>query len=158
MTDVLTPESRSYCMSRIRGVNTKPELQVRKLLFASGFRYRLNLATLPGKPDLVFPRYHAAVFVHGCFWHGHQCHLFKVPETNQQFWLRKIGSNRDSDLRNRRQLRKKGWRVLTIWECALRGRQKLDLAAIASAAGDWLRSESAALTIRGSRRTDRDRR
>ncbi len=141
-------------MSRIRSANTKPELQVRKLLFASGFRYRLNLAGLPGKPDLVFPKYHAVVFVHGCFWHGHRCHLFKVPETNQRFWLLKIGTNRDHDVCNRRELRSQGWRVLTIWECALRGRQKLNPDAIASLAGDWLRSESARGTLRGSRRKD----
>jgi DNA mismatch endonuclease (patch repair protein) len=145
-------------MSRIRGVNTKPELQVRKLLFASGFRYRLNLATLPGKPDLVFPKYHAVAFVHGCFWHGHRCHLFKVPETNQQFWLRKIEANRDNDLRKLRELRREGWRVLTIWECALRGRQKLDPTAIAAAAGDWLKAEGTTLTLRGSSKGNRKHR
>ena len=151
MTDVLSPESRRYCMSRIRGVNTKPELHVRKLLFASGFRYRINVATLPGKPDLVFPKYRAVIFVHGCFWHGHGCHLFKVPQTNQQFWLQKIRTNKDNDFRSQRQLRRDGWRVLTIWECALRGRQKLDPAAISLVAKDWLKSEAPRRTVRGSR-------
>jgi DNA mismatch endonuclease (patch repair protein) len=150
MADVLTPESRSYCMSQIRGANTKPELQIRRLLFAYGFRYRLNVATLPGKPDLVFRRYRAVIFAHGCFWHGHGCHMFKVPETNQRFWLTKIRKNRLNDARVRRALRKKGWRILTIWECALRGKRKLDPSTIASLAASWIRSESGSATIRGS--------
>lgn len=151
MTDVLTPESRSLCMSRIRGTNTKPELQIRKLLFAEGFRYKLNDASLPGKPDLVFPKYKAVIFVHGCFWHGHGCRLFKVPETNREFWVTKIANNRANDSRCRKALQRCGWRILTIWECALRGPGRLDPAKIASAASDWLLSARRSATIGGVR-------
>jgi len=151
MVDVLSPESRSYCMSQIRSANTRPELQVRRLLFGGGFRYRLNDVHLPGKPDLVFPRYRAVVFVHGCFWHGHGCHMFKVPETNRHFWLTKIHKNRLNDARARRALRKAGWRILTIWECALRGRRKLAPSMIASLAAEWIRAESRSAIIRGKR-------
>jgi len=138
-------------MSRIRGTNTKPELQIRKLLFAEGFRYKLNDASLPGKPDLVFPKYKAVIFVHGCFWHGHGCRLFKVPETNREFWVTKIANNRANDSRCRKALQRCGWRILTIWECALRGPGRLDPAKIASAASDWLLSARRSATIGGVR-------
>jgi len=108
-------------MAGIRGKNTKPELIVRRGLFARGFRYRLHVRELPGSPDLVFPGRRSVILVHGCFWHGHSCHLFKWPKSNKTFWKRKINQNRQVDRRSRRQLLGDGWRVLTVWECALKG-------------------------------------
>ena len=118
MTDVHSPETRSYNMSRIQGHNTKPEIRVRKLLHGMGFRYRLHVKDLPGKPDLVFPRAQAVLFVHGCFWHMHRCKYGKpAPATNRTFWAEKRRGNADRDKRNRRNLRKAGWHVFEIWEC-----------------------------------------
>jgi DNA mismatch endonuclease, patch repair protein len=130
--DVLTREQRRRCMARIKGRNTKPEVVLRKALFSLGFRYRLHQKRLPGTPDLVFPKYHAVVFIHGCFWHGHQCNLFVVPATNTAFWMKKIGGNRARDERAVTALRALDWRVMTVWECAVRGpdRQRLDTLAM----------------------------
>ena len=139
--DVLTPEQRQRCMARIKGRNTKPEVVVRKALFSLGFRYRLHDKRLPGTPDLVFPKYHAVVFVHGCFWHGHGCKLFVVPATNTAFWMQKIAGNRSRDARALHELRALGWRVLTVWECALRGRERLPLDEVARNIARWLRSQ-----------------
>ncbi len=126
MTDVLTPAQRSYNMSRIRGVHTKPEMRVRKLLHAAGLRYRLHGKDLPGKPDLVFPRARAVLFVHGCFWHMHRCKYGKpVPATNKTFWAEKRRSNVDRDKRNRAALRAQGWRVFEVWECHTRSEDRL---------------------------------
>ena len=123
MTDVLTPAQRSFNMSRIRGAHTKPEMRVRKLLHAAGLRYRLHGKDLPGKPDLVFPRVRAVLFVHGCFWHMHRCKYGKpVPATNVTFWAEKRRSNVDRDGRNRAALRAQGWRVFEVWECHLAAR------------------------------------
>jgi DNA mismatch endonuclease (patch repair protein) len=121
MSDVHTAAQRSFNMSRIRGADTKPEMRVRRLLHALGFRYRLHAADLPGKPDLVFPRAGAVLFVHGCFWHMHRCRLGKpVPATNADFWATKRRSNVTRDQRNRRALRKGGWKVFEVWECQTR--------------------------------------
>lgn len=108
-------------MSRIRSKNTGPELVVRRLLYAAGMRYRLHDRCLPGTPDLVFPRFKAVIFVHGCFWHGHECPLFKVPTTRTTFWMSKISANRQRDHRVAEDLLQMEWRVMTIWECAIRG-------------------------------------
>ncbi len=119
MADVVSPEVRSRMMSGIRGKDTKPEMIVRRGLHARGFRFRLHDKRLPGKPDLVFPKYSAVIFVHGCFWHGHNCHLFKWPKTREAFWRRKIEGN---VLRYEEQLAKltaSNWRVLVVWECQL---------------------------------------
>jgi len=121
MADVLTPEQRWLNMSRIRGRDTKPELCIRRGLHARGLRFRLHPKELPGKPDLVFPRYRTAVFVHGCFWHGHGCHLSKMPATRPEFWRKKIARNVARDQKTIAALNESGWRVLVIWECALRG-------------------------------------
>lgn len=121
MADVHTPEQRSYNMSRIRGKNTKPEEQVRKYLFAQGFRYRKNDARLPGKPDIVLPKYKTVIFVNGCFWHGHEgCKYFVWPKNNEEFWKNKISANirRDSD--NYTLLEQMGWNVIVVWECQLK--------------------------------------
>ena len=121
MADVHTPEQRSFNMSRIRGKNTKPEEQVRKYLFSQGFRYRKNDARLPGKPDIVLPKYKAVVFVNGCFWHAHEgCRYFVWPKSNVDFWQRKINGNTERDLRNHQLLIEQGWNVIVVWECQLK--------------------------------------
>lgn len=121
MADVHTPEQRSYNMSRIRGKNTKPEELVRKYLFAQGFRYRKNDARLPGKPDIVLPKYKTVIFVNGCFWHAHEgCKYFVWPKNNADFWKKKIESNVARDIKNYQSLQNLGWTVLTIWECELK--------------------------------------
>ncbi|WP_245357188.1 very short patch repair endonuclease [Stenotrophomonas rhizophila] len=128
MADSLTPEQRSAQMSRIRGTNTKLEVLVRKALHARGFRFRLGGAGLPGKPDVVLPKYGTVVFVHGCFWHGHSCPLYRLPKTRPEFWAAKIDSNRQRDARVETQLRESGWRVELVWECSLRGVKEADRA------------------------------
>lgn len=112
-------------MSGIRGKNTKPELVVRRYLHASGLRFRLHKKGLPGCPDLVLARWNVVVFVHGCFWHGHDgCRYFRVPGTRTDFWAKKIGGNAERDVRTERQLRELGWRVIVIWECAIRNNKE----------------------------------
>lgn len=113
-------------MRRIGRRDTRPEMQLRRLLHAHGFRYRLGHAALPMKPDLVFPSARVAVFVHGCFWHGHACHLFQWPRSNTAFWQTKIVRNVARDLRAESELLELGWRSLTVWECTFRGRRRLD--------------------------------
>lgn len=121
MSDVHTPEKRSYNMSRIRGKNTKPEETVRKYLFFKGFRYRKNDVRLPGKPDIVLPKYRTVIFVNGCFWHGHEgCKYFVWPENNASFWKAKISETINRDKRNYTRLENLGWRVLVVWECELK--------------------------------------
>ena len=119
ITDVLTPEQRSYNMSRIKSGDTKPELLVRKWLWSRGYRYRLHVNGLPGKPDIVFQRKKKAVFVNGCFWHGHGCRYSKTPKTNTEFWKKKIAANVERDNRVQHQLSKLGWAVFVVWECEL---------------------------------------
>lgn len=119
--DVKSKEARSYNMSRIRGKDTKPEELVRKYLFAHGFRYRKNDARLPGKPDIVLPKFKTVVFVNGCFWHKHEgCKYFVWPKNNAEFWEKKIESNIVRDERNYKRLEDLGWRVLVVWECELK--------------------------------------
>lgn len=121
MADVLTPAQRQLNMSRIKGKDTKPEMLVRRGLHACGLRYRLHDRSLPGRPDLVFPKYHTAVFIHGCFWHAHGCALSKLPATRQDFWQAKLAANAARDRKAVDALQIAGWRVLVIWECALLG-------------------------------------
>ncbi|WP_240964588.1 very short patch repair endonuclease [Flavivirga algicola] len=112
-------------MSRIKGKNTKPEIVVRKFLFSNGIRYKLHDKTLPGKPDMVFPKYKKVIFVHGCFWHGHEnCKYFVVPKTRTEWWLDKINGNKKKDAENVEALKKQGWDVKTIWECELKPKNK----------------------------------
>ncbi|WP_283206506.1 very short patch repair endonuclease [Methylobacterium organophilum] len=127
MTDVLTEEQRRLNMSRIRGRDTKPEMLIRRGLHRLGFRFRLQQRDLPGKPDLVLPRYRTGIFVHGCFWHDHGCSLCKRPKTRPEFWEAKLTANRARDQRVRQALLGTGWRVLTVWECALRGQGRRPL-------------------------------
>lgn len=125
MADRLTPDQRRLNMSRVRAKNTRPELAVRKLLHRAGFRFRLHPCDLPGRPDLVLARFRAAIFVHGCFWHGHDCSLFRMPATRPEFWSAKIDGNRQRDQTAVAGLRQAGWRILWVWECALKGRGRL---------------------------------
>lgn len=137
-------------MSGIRGTNTRPELLVRKGLHARGFRYRLHDRHLPGRPDLVFPRYRAVIFVHGCFWHGHDCHLFKWPSTRREFWRRKIEGNREVDALAVKRLRDGDWRVGVVWECALKGKTRLPGDVSTARCANWLCSDRRSLVVRGS--------
>lgn len=121
MADVHDIKTRSYNMSRIRATNTKPELLVRKFLHAQGFRYKLHDKTLPGKPDLVLPKYKTVIFIHGCFWHGHtNCRYFVIPKTRTDWWLNKINANSSNDVKAVKALKKDGWKIITIWECDLK--------------------------------------
>ena len=122
MGDNHTPEVRSYNMSRIRGKDTKPEILVRKWLFANGFRYRKNDNSLPGCPDVVLPKYKTVIFIQGCFWHMHDCGRFHWPATNQEYWEAKIYRNVERDHISQKQLHELGWKVLTVWECELKKR------------------------------------
>lgn len=125
MADVHSKEVRSYNMSRIKGKNTKPEIIVRKFLFSNGVRYKLHDKKLPGKPDMVFPKYKKVIFIHGCFWHGHEgCKYFVVPKTRTEWWLDKINSNKKKDAENVEALKKQGWDVKTIWECELKPKNR----------------------------------
>lgn len=148
MPDIVDPGTRSRMMAGIRGRNTKPEILVRSLLHRQGFRFRLHVRNLPGKPDMVFPRYHAVIFVHGCFWHGHDCPLFKWPSTRPEFWREKIGRNQANDYRTNAALIASGWRVGVVWECAIRGAGK-DLEGVTRRLADWLRGDAPFMEERG---------
>lgn len=123
MTDVVDTAIRSKMMSGIRGKDTKPELRIRSLLHAKGVRFRIHRKDLPGKPDLTLPKFRSVIQVHGCFWHGHSCRLFKWPQTRPDFWRQKIGRNVERDHAAIASLHSKGWRTLVIWECALRSQE-----------------------------------
>jgi len=129
MADKLTKEARSALMSRVRQSGTTPEVSLRKRLHAMGLRYTLNSKLLPGRPDLAFPRYGVAVFVHGCFWHGHSCRAGRSSSTNHDYWLQKIAANRLRDERKKAELLELGWRVMTVWECRTKG-NRLDRTAL----------------------------
>jgi DNA mismatch endonuclease (patch repair protein) len=119
--DVHSKETRSFNMSRIKGKDTKPEILVRKYLFSQGLRYRLYSKTLPGRPDIVLPKYRTVIFIHGCFWHGHEgCRYFVVPKTRTEWWLNKINTNRENDRKNCELLKEMRWNVITVWECSLK--------------------------------------
>ncbi|XVG99771.1 very short patch repair endonuclease [Eubacteriales bacterium KG127] len=121
MGDKLTPEKRSWNMSRIKGKDTKIEVEVRKYLFSKGYRFRKNDKRYPGKPDIVLPKYHVAIFVHGCFWHRHEgCKDATTPKTRTEFWLEKFDKNVKNDQIKQEKLRKLGWKVIVIWECELK--------------------------------------
>lgn len=149
MADIVSAEVRSRMMVNIRGKNTKPELMLRKALHAAGFRYRLHGRQLPGTPDIILPSYRAVIFVHGCFWHGHDCPQFRWPATRPEFWREKIGQNQTADARNEKRLKEAGWRQAIVWECALKGKSRRPLAEVVSACELWLRSEDRRIEIRG---------
>lgn len=141
MADVVSQAKRSEMMSGIRGADTKPEILIRSGLHRRGYRFRLHMKGLPGKPDLVLARYKAVVLVHGCFWHAHECHLFKWPSTRMDFWRKKILGNRERDVKVRTQLLEAGWRVLTVWECACKGKGRLEHAVLLDEIEKWLNSD-----------------
>lgn len=149
MADIVTPEKRSKMMAGIRGKNTKPELILRKALFRRGLRYRLHSKDLQGKPDLVFPRFRAVIFVHGCFWHQHNCPLFRLPTTRQDFWKAKLDGNVARNMRQRQSLIETGWRVCVVWECSLRGRARISPETVAEQCHYWLKSTEDSLEING---------
>jgi DNA mismatch endonuclease (patch repair protein) len=146
MVDVVSPGKRSRMMSNIKGKNTSPEMVVRRSLHALGFRYRLHDKTLPGKPDLVFPRLKAVIFVHGCFWHGHDCHLFKWPRSNTEFWREKIEKNRIRDKSDQIAIAERGWRQLVVWECAFRGKYRWPTSEVMEFMAEWLSGKSSTET------------
>ena len=136
--DVVDALTRSRMMSRIRDRDTKPEMVIRKGIHARGYRYRLHDRSLPGTPDLVFPSRKAAIFVHGCFWHGHGCSLFKWPSSRAEWWRAKIEGNRARDETVRAEIAGMGWRQLRVWECALKGRQRRDTVELLDLVAGWL--------------------
>lgn len=136
-------------MAGIKGKNTKPEMIIRKALFARGYRYRLHDKKLPGKPDIVFPGRKAVIFIHGCFWHGHGCHLFKKPSSNVDFWEAKIERNRIVDSRSVEALLTRGWRILTIWECAIKGKKKIHFDDLIKSTVSWLNNSASNYEIKG---------
>lgn len=125
MTDVHDKKTRSFNMSRIRSKDTGPEIIVRKFLFGEGFRYKLHDRTLPGKPDLVFPKYKTVIFINGCFWHGHEgCKYFVIPQTRRKWWTDKINRNKQLDADHIRQLKQLGWNIITVFECSLKPKNR----------------------------------
>jgi DNA mismatch endonuclease (patch repair protein) len=154
MADIVDSATRSRMMSGIRSKNTKAEIEIRKRLFAFGFRYRLHDSKLPGKPDIILPRYKAVIFFNGCFWHAHECHLFKWPSSRRTFWKKKLTRNKEKDIENNEALKKLGWRTLIIWECSFRSSGKKDwskIEGIVSKARRWIDSKSEYKEIKGSK-------
>jgi DNA mismatch endonuclease, patch repair protein len=157
LTDVHSSAVRSQNMRAIRHKNTTPELIVRRTLHARGFRFRLHDKKLPGTPDLVLPRFNAVIFVHGCFWHGHSCHLFKLPQTRGDFWIGKISGNVRRDEVTQETLQSQGWRIAVVWECSLKGRYRITAEELGDCLSTWLsESQSAFLEVRGSDALPRD--
>jgi DNA mismatch endonuclease (patch repair protein) len=145
MTDIVDKATRSRMMSGIRGKDTKPEKAIRSALHSAGFRYRIHVSSLPGKPDIVFPKYKAVVFVHGCFWHRHLgCQWSTTPAANASFWRKKFAENVARDARNIEKLKMMGWRVATVWECALRLQPPSE---VVDAIRLWLLSNRRSLTL-----------
>lgn len=151
MADVHDDVTRSHNMSCISGKNTKPELTIRKGLHGQGFRYRLHNPLLPGKPDMVFPKYGAIILINGCFWHQHECHLFKWPSTRKEFWRKKILSNKERDKRNLETYQQLGWKVLVIWECALKGKERRPINEVIHTAANWLQFDNTTAEIIGKK-------
>ena len=149
MADVLTPAQRRLNMSRVRDRDTKPEMLLRRALHARGLRFRLHRRDLPGRPDLVFSRYRTCLLVHGCFWHGHNCVLFQWPATRQAFWADKIAGNRRRDRETLKRLLDAEWRILVVWECALRGPGRRDFSAAIDECVSFITGSSAQAEIIG---------
>lgn len=149
VVDVLDPQTRSRMMALVRSKDTAPEVAVRKALHRRGFRYRTNVAELPGKPDIVLPKYRAVILVHGCFWHGHNCLLFHLPATRTEFWDAKTRRNRERDAKVREALRGAGWRCLTVWECALRGTERREFVKLIGEIAAWITGQRMSGEFRG---------
>jgi len=141
MTDVFSSEKRSKVMSRITGKNTEPEMKIRKALHGLDYRYSLHKKNLPGKPDIYFRKYNALIEINGCYWHGHDCHFFKWPQNNKEFWKKKIGRTKERDGNNFRKLQDMGYRLLVIWECAIKGKTSLDFEVLIESVIKWLHSD-----------------
>lgn len=154
MTDKVSPEVRSRIMASIKGKDTKPEMAIRRTLHALGFRYRLHARDLPGSPDMVLPKYKAVIMVNGCFWHGHDCHLCNRSESRSEYWEQKITRNRARDERSKTQLYELGWRVATIWECAIFGKTKKPIDNIGGLMASWIKSDTQEMIIEGNKKTD----
>jgi DNA mismatch endonuclease (patch repair protein) len=154
MADVHDKETRRRNMQAIKNKNTEPEMTIRKALFREGLRYRLHRKDLPGKPDLVFTKYNAAIQVQGCFWHAHGCHFSKLPDTNIELWARKLAANKKRDDSNRSKLLSMGWRVCEVWECSLKGKHRLPLPVVVFSIKNWLNGDSEYMEIAGERNDD----
>ena len=141
MADIVDPKTRSRMMSRIKGRDTKPEMLVRSALHQRGFRFRLHCRDLPGRPDLVLPKYSTALFVNGCFWHYHQCRLSQLPKSNRSFWEAKLTANRQRDERNLAALKECGWYVAVVWECGLRDQEPRKIDGSMDKLCEWIRKE-----------------
>ena len=153
MHDIVGKNTRSKMMANIKGKNTQPELIVRKGLFSRGYRYRLNVKKITGKPDIVLSKYNALILVNGCFWHGHNCHLFKWPKSRSAFWKRKINNTKNRDSKNLEKYISAGWRVLVIWECALKGQLIIPRNLLLDEIEAWVNSTEKHKVIRGSVQT-----
>lgn len=140
--DIVSREKRSQMMAGIRSENTKSEMMIRKMLFARGYRYRLHAKDIFGKPDLVLKKYNATLFIHGCFWHGHTCQLFKLPKTRTEFWQNKIDENRKRDQRVLVKLQDSGWRIAIVWECAIRGKNRVNFEELMDKLCAWIQSDN----------------
>jgi len=152
MTDTVDKQTRSKMMSAVRGKNTKLETEIRRRLFAMGFRYRLHVSNLPGKPDMVFRKYSAVIFVHGCFWHFHGCARSTIPQNRSEWWLKKLRDNKVRDAKTIAELRNQGWRVLILWECSVRRpglKREKALDHMCTRASKFLRSKRNLLEISG---------
>jgi len=149
LADIVDKATRSRMMSGIRGKDTAPEMIVRRGLHARGFRFRLHDRKLPGRPDIVLPGRKAVIMVQGCFWHGHDCHLFRWPASRPDFWRAKISGNVERDRQNALGLRTAGWRLLTVWECAVKGRERLPEDQVLAAIAGWLVDGNDEMEIRG---------
>lgn len=148
MTDVVDAATRSRMMAGIQSRNTKPETIIRKGLHARGFRYSLHAKGLPGKPDIVMPRWRVVIFVHGCFWHRHGCHLSKMPTSNQAFWETKLAANQRRDATVKQQLAEMGWRTAIVWECATRGKLATgNLPHLLDKLESWIRDQAESLVL-----------
>lgn len=155
MTDTVDKATRSRMMAAIRSTNTRPELLVRSALHRRGFRFRLHGKRLPGRPDLVFRRYRAVIFVHGCFWHGHRCPMSRMPQSRTEYWQKKIRRNRERDQQAVEALSEAGWRSLTVWECAVRRTDSARLAEVFDEITLWLTGDSARREVAGLAADDR---
>ena len=153
MTDVVNKATRSEMMSGIKGKNTKPELIIRSGLHRSGFRFRLHRRYIPGNPDIILPKHSALIFVPGCFWHGHDCHLFKWPSTRPEFWKAKIETNRARDVKVLAQLADTSWRVAQVWECALKGKSRLAPDQMMEKLCGWIEGADPDLVVRSAQPT-----
>ncbi len=150
MVDVVDSHVRSQMMSGIRAKNTRPEILIRSLLHRAGYRFRIHVNNLPGKPDIVLPKYQAVIFTHGCFWHGHSCHLFKWPSTRHSFWLNKIKRNQTKDSESEEFLLEQDWRILRIWECAIKGKTRLSPESLFERVSAFLVSKRKVVNIAGT--------